>query len=144
MSLVAMSLSAATITVLASEPGIKIEHLGTNNTIVRVDSDSKYLLLPVQESIDDATVKIIVDGKLERTLAVRMAKSKVDYTVPLDLTPYKGHDLILDVVTSQSRSSVREAKTTPAGTTLHLLTPSTQQTVRNIARYIITHPSTDG
>lgn len=110
MSLVAMSLSAATITVLASEPGIKIEHLGTNNTIVRVDSDSKYLLLPVQESIDDATVKIIVDGKLERTLAVRMAKSKVDYTVPLDLTPYKGHDLILDVVTSQSRSSVREAK----------------------------------
>lgn len=82
----------------------------TNNTIVRVDSDSKYLLLPVQESIDDATVKIIVDGKLERTLAVRMAKSKVDYTVPLDLTPYKGHDLILDVVTSQSRSSVREAK----------------------------------
>ena len=110
MSLVAMSLSAATITVLASEPGIKIEHLGTNNTFVRVDSDSKYLLLPVQESIDDATVKIIVDGKLERTLAVRMAKSKVDYTVPLDLTPYKGHDLILDVVTSQSRSSVREAK----------------------------------
>ena len=80
MSLVAMSLSAATITVLASEPGIKIEHLGTNNTIVRVDSDSKYLLLPVQESIDDATVKIIVDGKLERTLAVRMAKSK--WTIP--------------------------------------------------------------
>ncbi|MDE6628769.1 MAG: DUF4980 domain-containing protein, partial [Muribaculaceae bacterium] len=94
----------------AAESGVKIEHLGTNNTLVRVTGEGKYLLLPVQESNDDATLNILVDGRLDRTLKVRLAKSRTDYTVPLDLERYKGHDLLLDVVTSQSRSSVREAK----------------------------------
>ncbi len=96
-------------TVMASD-GVKIEHLGTNNTLVRVVGDSKYLMLPVQEAYDDATVNVVVDGKLDRTIYVRLAKSKVDYSMPLDLTPYKGHDVVLNIVTSQNRSTVREAK----------------------------------
>lgn len=87
-----------------------VEHLGTNNTIVRVNDNSRYLLLPVQESNDDATVNVLVDGKPERTIYIRLAKTKVDYSVPFDLTPYKGHNVILNIVTSQSRSSIREAK----------------------------------
>lgn len=94
----------------AASEGVKIEHLGVNNTLVRVQADGRYLMMPVQESNDDATVNIVVDGNLERTIFVRLAKSKVDYTMPLDLTPYKGHDLILNIVTSQSRSSVRDAQ----------------------------------
>ena len=90
--------------------GIKVEHLGTNNTLVRVEGDSRYLMLPVQEAYDDATVNVIVDGKLDRTFYVRLAKSKVDYTVPFDLSPYKGHEVVFNVVTSQNRTSVREAK----------------------------------
>ena len=90
--------------------GVRIEHLGTNNTLVRVDGDAHYLMLPVQESYDDATVNVVVDGKLERTIYVRLAKSKVDYAVPLDLSPYKGHEVVLNIVTSQNRSTVREAK----------------------------------
>ncbi len=89
---------------------IKIEHLGIDNTLVRVKGDAHYIMLPVQESHDDATVNVIVDGKLERTIFVRLAKSKVDYSVPFDLTPYIGHDVILNIVTSHNRSSVREAK----------------------------------
>ncbi len=96
-------------TVMASD-GVKVEHLGTNNTLVRVVGDSKYLMLPVQEAYDDATVNVVVDGKLDRTIYVRLAKSKVDYSMPLDLTPYKGHDVVLNIVTSQNRSTVREAK----------------------------------
>lgn len=70
--------------------GVKVEHLGTNNTIVRVAGDGRYLMLPVQEAYDDATVNIVVDGKLDRTIYVRLAKSKVDYSMPLDLSPTKG------------------------------------------------------
>lgn len=95
---------------LASDSsGIKVEHLGTNNTLVRVDSDSRYLMIPVQEAYDDATVNVVVDGKLDRTVYVRLAKSKVDYAVPFDLSPYKGKNVVLNIVTSQSRSTVREA-----------------------------------
>ena len=94
----------------ADTPGVKIEHLGVNNTLVRVGGEGRYLILPVQEANDDAVVNIIVDGKKERSLNVRLAKTKVDYTVPLDLSAYKGHDVVLNIVTRQDRSSVREAK----------------------------------
>ena len=90
--------------------GIKVDHLSSNNTLVRVDSAAGYLLMPVQEANDDATVNVVVNGKLDKTIRVRLAKSKVDYTVPFDLTPYKGQDVVLNIITSQSRSTVREAK----------------------------------
>lgn len=94
----------------ADEGGVTVEHLGTNNTLVRVNGDSRYVIMPVQESNDDAKVNVLVDGKLERVMYVRLAKSKVDYTVPFDLTPYKGREVVFNIVTTQNRSSVREAK----------------------------------
>lgn len=94
----------------SAENGVTVEHLGTNNTLVRVTADGKYLILPVQESNDEAAVGVIVDGKLDRTLNVRLAKSKVDYTVPLNLEKYAGKNVVLNITTTQGRSSVREAK----------------------------------
>ena len=93
-----------------TDRGIQIEHLGTNNTFVRVTGQSKYLLLPVQDAGEESQVHVVVDGKLERSIVVRLATSKVDYTVPLDLTPYQGKHVVLNVVTPQSRSTIREAK----------------------------------
>ncbi|MDE6573924.1 MAG: DUF4980 domain-containing protein [Muribaculaceae bacterium] len=90
--------------------GVEVNHLGVNNTIVRITGDGKYLLLPVQESIDDARIAVLVDGKPAKNLNVRLAKTKVDYLVPFDLTPYKGHDILMNIVTTQSRSNVREIK----------------------------------
>lgn len=104
VSLLAPNLAAS------ADNGVKVEHLGTNNTLVRVVSDGKYLILPVQETNDEATVNLIVDGKLDRTLNVRLAKSKVDYTVPLNLEKYAGKNVVLNITTTQNRSSVREAK----------------------------------
>ena len=104
-------LGVSMTTAMASpSDGVEIDHLGVNNTIVRVTGEGKYLLLPVQESNDDAKVNIIVDGKLDKTINVRLAKSKVDYHVPFDITPYKGHEVILNIITTQDRSTVREAK----------------------------------
>ncbi len=112
---IAMSIAAVPMACLPAAAddnasGIKVEHLGTNNTMVRVDTDSQFLMLPVQEAYDDATVNVVVDGKLDRTIFVRLAKSKVDYSVPFDLTPYKGHDVVLNIITTHDRSTVREAK----------------------------------
>lgn len=90
--------------------GLEIDHLGTTNTMVRVVGDGQYIMLPVQESSDDARINILADGKIAETINVRLAKSKTDYLVPFDLAPYKGKHVILDVVTPQGRSSVREAK----------------------------------
>lgn len=90
---------------------VTVNHLGVNNTLVRVDGDAaRYLILPVQESCDDARVNVLVDGNIDHTFYVRLAKSKTDYTVPFDLSPYKGHEVVLDIVMPQNRGSVREAK----------------------------------
>ncbi len=110
-----MALSIFGASALAPVPasgadGIEINHLGINNTLVRVGDGGRYLMLPVQESNDDARINILVDGKIAETIYVRLAKSKTDYYVPFDLTPYKGKNIVLDVVTPQGRSSIREAK----------------------------------
>lgn len=108
---VAAAIAIGAINVSANDgSGVKIEHLGTNNTLVRVTADGRYLILPVQESNDEAMINVLVDGKLDRTLNVRLAKTKVDYTVPLEISRYAGKKVLLNVVTSQNRASVREAK----------------------------------
>lgn len=95
---------------LAAADGVEITHLGVNNTLVRVTGDGRYLMLPVQEANDDARINILADGKIAETIYVRLAKSKTDYAVPFDISSYKGKNVILDIVTPQGRSSVREAK----------------------------------
>ena len=92
----------------AANPGVKVEHLGNNNTFVRVDTDrERYLMIPVQESQEDIPVGIIVDGQPSGTFYVRLADSKPDYEVPFDLAPYKGKNLILDFTVRHDRSSKR-------------------------------------
>lgn len=90
--------------------GVEVNHLGVNNTLVRITGEDRYLLLPAQESNDDARIEVLVDGKPDRTIFVKLAKSKIDYCVPFDLTRYKGHDVLLNVITTQDRSTIREAK----------------------------------
>ena len=75
-----------------------------------MDSGRKFLLMPVQESNDDATVNILVDGSSTALFMCVWQKLKVDYCVPFDMEQYAGHDVVLNIVTSQSRSSVRDAK----------------------------------
>lgn len=105
--MLATSLLSATV---SAADGVEVSHLGVNNTMVRITGAGKYLLLPVQESNDDAKVSILADGKIEKTINVRLAKNKVDYFVPFDLAPYRGHDILLNIVTTQNRSNIREAK----------------------------------
>lgn len=93
-----------------AQSGVKIEHLGSNNTLVRVVSEGKYLILPIEDSNDEAEVNVLVNGNLDKTLRVRLAKSRVDYTVPLNIEEYADKQVVLNIITSQDRSSVREIK----------------------------------
>lgn len=107
---VAVTLMAAMPVAAFADDAVKVEHLSPTNTLLRVQGDDKLLILPVQEAYDDARVNVIVDGKIEKTFYVRLAKTKVDYTVPFDLSPYKGKDVILDVHAAHDRSGVRDSK----------------------------------
>ena len=90
--------------------GVEVAHLGVDNTLVRVEGDGKYLILPIQDSIDDSKINVIVDNEIVKTFYARLAKSKTDYTVPFDLTPYAGKKVEFLIETPQGRQSVREAK----------------------------------
>ena len=105
---------AAILTTGVSAEGISVEHTGPQNTFVRVDTDhSPWLMIPVEENQEDAKVDIIVDGQPAGTFYVKLAREKVDYTVPFDLTPYKGHKLILDF--NKPRSVVLKKGEEPTG-----------------------------
>lgn len=94
-----------------AENGVEINFLGTNNTHVRITGDEKYVLLPIQDSNDDAKINVIVDGTLYETIYAKLSKSRTDFYVPYEIDRFKGKNVILDVVTSQDRTNVREAKT---------------------------------
>lgn len=104
----------------SADSGVVIDHLGVNNSLIRVTGDGRYLLLPVEDSGDESRLNLLLDGKQERTLTVRLAKNKVDYHVPVDLTPYKGHTVTFNVITPQGRSSIREAKEDACWTSIAL------------------------
>ena len=93
-------------TVFASD-AVEVNHLGPDNTLIRVTGDNKILLLPVEESVDDARVNVVVDGKIEKTFFVRLARNEVDYMVPFDLSPYKGSNVVLDIIFHPVNSSKR-------------------------------------
>lgn len=104
----------------SADSGVVIDHLGVNNSLIRVTGDGRYLLLPVEDAGDESRLNLLLDGKQERTLTVRLAKNKVDYHVPVDLTPYKGHTVTFNVITPQGRSSIREAKEDACWTSIAL------------------------
>ena len=67
-----LCLGAATLTAQENK-GVSVEHLGTNNTLVRVTEQGKYLLLPVQDAGEEATIHVLANGKEERSIVVRLA-----------------------------------------------------------------------
>lgn len=97
--------------VAVAAEGVEVRHLGPTHTLVKVTGDNNYLLLPVQEVFeDDARINVLADGKIAETIYVRLSRTKTDYTVPFDLTPYKGRNVVLNIVTNQNRNSVRDAQ----------------------------------
>ena len=69
---------------------LEIRHLARELNILRIHQPQRYLLLPVQDNAPEA--KLYVVGRdnhyLSDVINVRLARERVDYYVPLDLSAY--------------------------------------------------------
>ena len=83
---------------------MKVVNVGASQTMVRIHANDNYLMLPVQETVDDSKVELLVNGKIEKTFYVRLANNKIDYMVPFNLNPYKGENVVLRVTAPQSQT----------------------------------------
>ena len=64
--------------------------LGKSHALQRVEVKNRYLLLPVQEREDNATIKVLANNQQVQKLNIRLAVDHVDYYVPLDIKRF-GH-----------------------------------------------------
>ena len=67
------------MTVSAQQP----QFMGAGHAIIKVDTQKKYILLPVEEKEENAHIRVVSNNELVQTLNCRLAIDKVDYIVPL-------------------------------------------------------------
>ncbi|MBQ8713324.1 MAG: DUF4980 domain-containing protein [Prevotella sp.] len=72
--------------------------LGKSHAMQRMEVKKHYLLLPVQEREENATIRVMAAGRQVQSLNVKLAVDKVDYYVPLDIERFQSKDLLLDIV----------------------------------------------
>ena len=70
--------------------------LGKSHALQRVEVKNRYLLLPVQEREDNATIKVLANNQQVQKLNIRLAVDHVDYYVPLDIKRFGG-EVALDI-----------------------------------------------
>ena len=97
MKKVITTMVAALLTFTGVSAQSKPQVLGKSHAMQRVEVNSNYLLLPVQEREDNANIRIIADNKEVQSLNVRLAVDKVDYYVPLDIKRFNSKELLLDI-----------------------------------------------
>ncbi|MFV0586458.1 DUF4980 domain-containing protein [Bacteroides reticulotermitis] len=90
LCLTGLSLS---LPVYAGDPALTIRNLGEGHCLVRVNTNQKYLLLPVEDASPDVRFSMIVNNKEVDAFDVRLAVNKVDYYVPVDLSAYAGKQI---------------------------------------------------
>ncbi len=82
---------------LAFGQGLTVSTVGVGNCHVRIDPSFRYVLLPIEDDAPEVHVRLVADGKLQTYANMRLAVGKVDYMVPLDLQPWLGSNIVLDV-----------------------------------------------
>ena len=80
---------------VADAPSLIIKDLGEGHCLVQINTNQRYLLLPVEEVMPDVRVSMIVNNKEVKAADVRLAVNRVDYFVPLDLSGYTGKNVLL-------------------------------------------------
>ena len=72
--------------------------LSDKHAMMSVDTQKRYLLLPVEEKESETKIRIIKDGHSMQAINVRLATGKPDYYVPLDLSRFgKDGSVLLDL-----------------------------------------------
>ena len=94
----------------AQQTNVQVNYLGANNTIVKVNANSRYLLMPIGEQAPETHINVLINGNIDQQINVRLAQSKIDYYVPFDLEKYKGKRIVLDISTGNDRTNVRDTR----------------------------------
>lgn len=94
------------LTAQGVENNVNVKHLANEQNIVVLDTVKKFLLLPVQENAPEGKVNIIGNNQfqLDQSINVRLARERVDYYVPLDLSAYAGKTISIDITGMPSSS----------------------------------------
>ena len=80
---------------LTAQAQVQPRVLGENHAMVRLESGSKYVLLPVEEKAENASVRVIgKDNQCLRRPNVRLAVDHADYYVPLEIKDGQVLDII--------------------------------------------------
>ena len=95
MKKTAISLMAAMLVTISVQAQVKTQVLSDNHAMVRLESGSRYVLLPVEEKAENASVRVInKDNQTTNRPNVRLAVDNVDYFVPLEIKDGQLLDII--------------------------------------------------
>ena len=90
-----ISIVAALLMTMSAQAQLQV--LGKSHAMQRVEVKNHYLLLPVQEREDNATIKVLANNQQVQKLNIRLAVDKVDYYVPLDIQRFGSDEVLLDI-----------------------------------------------
>ena len=97
----AAMMGLASMTLVAAEnPTYSVRHLASEQNIISVKDASKFLLLPVQDNAPEARVITVTTDNMPVGVAanVRLARERVDYYVPYDISAYEGSNVTVQVL----------------------------------------------
>ena len=103
-----LTLLALMLPVFSGAQSLTVSHLSETHTLVQVSGNDRYVLLPVQETAQEAAVKVLSNGREVYKANVALAIDKTDYLVPLDLAPWAGSSILLDIKMTQGRGVRRD------------------------------------
>ena len=90
-----ISIVAAVLMGLTAQAQVQPKVLGENHAMVRLENGNKYVLLPVEEKAENASVRVIgKDNQCVRRPNVRLAVDHADYYVPLEIKDGQVLDII--------------------------------------------------
>ena len=83
----------------ATDGKLRVRHLAREHNLITVQDARRYLLLPIQDNAPEAKLCLIGTDNLAatETVNVRLARERVDYFVPLDLSAFAGAAVTVDV-----------------------------------------------
>ena len=86
MKKVMTTIVAAVLMATSARAQIQPRVLGDNHVMVSLETNCKYVLLPVEERAENASIRVIgKDNQANRRPNVRLAVDHADYYVPLEI-----------------------------------------------------------
>lgn len=97
--LMAVFCAAGTGSNLYADDGVVIRHLANEQNIIEVTSEGKYLILPIQDNAPEARIYVISGNERMSSLPanVRLARERIDYYIPFDISGHGDSAIKIDV-----------------------------------------------